>query len=227
MTLVAGADVAKGRWVIIVLENGRFKRALVAEHLIQLRARIEPVEILALDIPIGLPQGGGDWPRAADLEARNFIGPRRSSVFPTPPRPVFAVDNYAKANRLHRDLTAKGLSRQTWGLRDRILEAEFFVSENPDVVEVHPEVCFRGMKGSPLAHPKKTWNGQMERRSLLLSKGIEMPDQLEGAGVVPPDDLLDAAAAGWTAWRVATGKAEVLPSSVAGCDTSRREVIWF
>ena len=78
MTLVAGADVAKGRWVIVVLEDGRFKRAQVAEHLIQLRARIGPVEILALDIPIGLPQGGSDWPRPADLGARDFIGPRRS-----------------------------------------------------------------------------------------------------------------------------------------------------
>jgi predicted RNase H-like nuclease len=227
MTLVAGADVAKGRWVVVVLGDGRFKRAFVAEHLIHLRQRLGPVSILAMDIPIGLPLGGSDWPRAADLEARHFIGPRRSSVFSTPPRSVFDVSSYAKANQLHRELTGKGLSRQSWGLRDRILEAEFFVSENPETVEVHPEVCFRAMRGSFLPCPKKSWNGQMERRSLLQSQGIELPDQLEDAGTVPPDDLLDAAAAAWTAWRVVRGKAEVLPESAMGCDINKRGVIWF
>ena len=227
MTLVAGADVAKGRWVVVVLKDGRFKKAVVVENLIQLRQCLGPVKILALDIPIGLPKGGSDWPRAADLEARGFIGPRRSSVFPTPPRPVLDTTTYAEANNLHRELTGKGLSRQSWGLRERILEAEFFVSENPDTLEVHPEVCFCAMKGSPLPHPKKSWNGQMERRSLLQSQGIELPDQLTNAGVVPPDDLLDSAAAALTAWRVTMGTAGVLPKSAAGCDTSRREVIWF
>ena len=226
MILVAGADVAKGRWVVVVLEDGRFNRAFVADHLIQLRQRILEVNLLALDIPIGLPKGGGDWPRAADLEARDFVGPRRSSVFSTPPRPVFDIDTFAEANQLHRELTGKGLSRQSWGLRERILEAEFFVSENPDTIEVHPEVCFRALKNAHLEFPKKTWNGQMERRSLLESQGIELSDQLEDAGTVPPDDLLDAAAAAWSAWRVVKGKANVLPDSAAGCTTSRRGVIW-
>ena len=144
----------------------------------------------------------------------------------TPPRPVFDIDTFAKANQLHRELTGKGLSRQSWGLRERILEAEFFVSENPDTIEVHPEVCFRTLKNAHLEFSKKTWNGQMERRSLLESQGIELSDQLEDAGTVPPDDLLDAAAAAWSAWRVAKGKANVLPGSAAGCTASRRGVIW-
>ena len=54
-----------------------------------------------------------------------------------------------------------------------------------------------------------------------------LPDQLEDAGTVPPDDLLDAAAAAWTAWRVVRGKAEVLPESAMGCDINKRGVIWF
>jgi hypothetical protein len=51
----------------------------------------------------------------------------------------------------------------------------------------------------------------------------QLPDQLEDAGTVPPDDLLDAAAAAWTAWRVATGKAEVLPVSERRAVTSTSE----
>jgi len=227
MTLVAGADVTKGSWVIVVLENGRFKRALVVEHLIQLRQRLGPVDVLAIDIPIGLPRGGDDWPRAADLEARDFLGPRRSSVFPSPPRPVFDATTYANANHLHREITGKGLSRQSWGLCERILEAEFFVSENPDIIEVHPEVCFRAMKGEPLDYSKHSWNGQAERRRLMAGACINLPDHIPEAGKVPPDDLLDAAAAAWTAWRVAQGTASVVPDSAAGCDRARRAVIWY
>lgn len=228
MTLVAGADVTKGRWVVVVLEDGRFNRAVVAEHMIQFRQRIGPVEMLALDIPIGLPEDGVDWPRKADLAARDFIGPRRWSVFSTPPRPVFDVRSFAKANRVHRELTGKGLSRQSWGLRDRILEAEFYVSENPKTIEVHPEVCFRAMKGKPLEYSKKTWNGQTERRRLIAGAGIDLPEHLpDDAGNTPPDDVLDAAAAAWTAWRVVSGRARVLPESAIGCDWSQRGVIRF
>lgn len=63
-----------------------------------------------------------------------------------------------------------------------------------------------------MAYPKKSWNGQMERRFLLASEGIVLPDQLVGAsGEIPVDDVLDAAAMAWTARRVAEGRAESLP----------------
>jgi predicted RNase H-like nuclease len=227
MSRVAGADVAKGRWVVAALEAGRFVEAVIVDHLNQLRQRLGPLAHLALDIPIGLPSDGSAWPRPADTEARAIIGPRRSSVFLTPPRPVLDAASYGAANLLHRELTGRGLSRQTWGLRERILEAERYTFEHPDVVEVHPEVCFRMMKGSPLTHSKKTWNGQMERRALLHAQGIELPDLLPGAGAVPPDDLLDATAAAWTAWRVSRGEARTLPPSNAEDDTSGRPAIWF
>ncbi|MEX1310282.1 MAG: DUF429 domain-containing protein [Candidatus Sulfomarinibacteraceae bacterium] len=227
-TLAAGADVVKGRWVVVVLEDGRFQRALVVDHLLQLRSRFGVPDLLALDIPIGLPQSGGDWPRPADLAARELVGPRRSSVFLAPPRPVFDRKTFASGNNLHRRLTGQGISRQSWGLRDRVLEAEFFVGENPNTIEAHPEVCFRAMKGKPLDVAKKTWNGQMERRALLEAQGIELPDRLEGpAGKVPPDDVLDAAAAAWTAWRCAAGRGEALSGSDSELSLLDRGVIWF
>ena len=83
------------------------------------------------------------------------------------------------------------------------------------------------MKSEPLLYSKHSWNDQAERRRLIAGVGIVLPDHLPDAGKVPPDDLLDAAAAEWTAWRVAAGKAEVLPSSAAGYNTSRRGVNWF
>ncbi|MGD8438906.1 MAG: DUF429 domain-containing protein [Holophagae bacterium] len=225
---VAGADVAKGRWVVVVLRDGRFVRATVVDHLLQLRSRIGVPDLVALDIPIGLPANGESWPRSSDLEARALVGPRRSSVFLSPPLPVLAEPDFAAANARHRALTGKGLSRQTWGLRERILEAAAYVAEFPDVIECHPEVCFRGIKGAPLEHPKKSWNGQMERRALLAAEGVELPDRLdEDAGRVPPDDLLDAAAVARTAWRSVRGDADILPASAAGAPVTERGVIWY
>ncbi len=107
------------------------------------------------------------------------------------------------------------------------LEVHPIAVRDDRIIEVHPEVSFCAMKGRPLLHPKKSWNGQMERRSLLHDRRIEIPDLPGEPGKVPPDDVLDAAAASWTAWRVATGGAKVFPASLAGFERSQREVIWY
>jgi len=44
---------------------------------------------------------------------------------------------------------------------------------------------------------------------------------------VPPDDILDAAAAAWSAWRCVSGKAEVMSGSDNGLSIADRGVIWF
>jgi predicted RNase H-like nuclease len=227
-TVVAGADNTRGRWVVVVLENGRCNTALLARSLSEVPDLLGPIDLLAIDIPIGLPLTGDDWPRPADLEARELVGPRRSSVFPSPPRPVLDEPGYPAANALHRRLTGKGLSRQTWGLRAKILEAAAFITDHPDTIEAHPEVCFRAMKGEPLTHSKKTWNGQMERRALLAAHGIELPDRLDDlVGATPADDILDAAAAAWTADRCLRGEAQVLPTDSSGSPIRHRGVIWY
>jgi len=84
------------------------------------------------------------------------------------------------------------------------------------------------MKGAPLNHAKKTWNGQMERRALLAAEGIELPDTLDDpAGKIPPDDILDAAATAWTAWRCARGRANSLPNGTSRVSIADRGLIWF
>jgi predicted RNase H-like nuclease len=227
MTLVAGADLAKGQWAVVVLADGRFRRALRAASLIQLQPQARGFALLGVDIPIGLPQAGTDWPRPADLEARALLGRRRATIFLTPPRPVVLCQDYAAANRRHFELTDKGLSRQTWGLRDGIFQAADLTDRGAALVEVHPELSFRAMKGAPVLAPKKSWNGQMERRALLRAQGIELPDELCDAGLAAADDILDAAAAAWSAWRVARGAAEIVPAEAAGCGVEQRGVIWY
>ena len=77
------------------------------------------------------------------------------------------------------------------------------------VVEVHPELSFARLAGAPLPDRKRTPVGVERRRRLLAGAGIVLPGE-PGRGVAE-DDLLDAAAAAWTASRVAPGEADPRP----------------
>lgn len=217
---VLGVDGWKGKWVAVTLQNGKWKKVEVFPSLMELRAASD-AQIIAVDVPIGLVERP---PRIADMEARSLLGPRRSSVFDAPP--AFCLDekwdNYRDANAESKRVTGRGISAQSFALIKNIREAHIVAEADPRIYEVHPELCFLEIAGQPLDFIKKSWNGQLLRRRLLSGEGIEIPDQLpdECAGV-PADDLLDAAAAAWSAHRIATNQANAIPD--AG---KRRERIW-
>jgi predicted RNase H-like nuclease len=70
------------------------------------------------------------------------------------------------------------------------------------------------MAGGPLATRKKTWLVLCKRRQLLDGAGIGLAHDLgPAAEVAAVDDLLDAAAAAWTALRYVNSQATSLPGS--------------
>lgn len=206
-----GVDACKAGWVGIALGGGP-PRAYFAPLIDDLVREAGPVEVVAIDIPIGLPDTGR---RKADELARAMVGPRRaSSVFTSPVRAAIECDDYATAVAENRRRSGKGLSRQAYALRAKLLQVDQWIP-GPDglrVVEVHPEVSFVAMAGGPLSASKATWAGAAERRALLADAGIALEDQLGSAGAkAGVDDVLDAAAAAWTAQRVADGTARRVP----------------
>ena len=161
--------------------------------------------VVGIDMPLGLLESG--W-READREARGLLGPRRSSVFSIPPRPVWAQASYQAANQHCRELTGQGFSIQAWGLRAKLLEADRYrLTCRHSLYEVHPELAFGAMAGTPLVHSKHTAAGRDLRRELLSQAGIVVPLVPRA----PVTDTLDAAAVAWSAWRIATGQAVVIP----------------
>ncbi|MDF1597942.1 MAG: DUF429 domain-containing protein [Acidimicrobiia bacterium] len=216
-----GVDGWRGGWVAVVLRSGAFHRAFAASTMSEVIAST-PDAMVGVDIPIGFPTHGR---RSADVAARELLGRRRSSVFLVPPRAVVEAATYKEARETALRVWDQGVSAQSYALRDKMLEVNELKQLGTELFEVHPEVSFRIMAGSPLAHGKKTWNGQHERRALLESEGITIPDNLEGqAGEVPADDLLDAAAVAWTAHRYLKGIAGSLPEGGKRGDDS---TIWF
>jgi predicted RNase H-like nuclease len=226
MTQVAGVDGCRKGWIAIVLEEGRFARAEFSPTFAELLIQLTDAQVIAVDIPIGLPDGSE--PRAADIEARKRIGRRRSSVFPTPPRVVLEASTYFKANRISKQRFDRGISQQSYALRKKILEVDACAAADDRIYEVHPEVCFTEMNGEPLAYPKKSWHGQADRLRLLAVAGIRIPGDLGPVGATPPDDIIDAAAAAWSAHRIAAGTGEKVGKPVPDLRPNRNAgFIWY
>jgi predicted RNase H-like nuclease len=204
-----------------VLADGAKPEAFVGADLAALVARLAEARSVGVDMPIGLPERGA---RDCDRLAKAFVGARRSSVFMTPPRAVLEPASFAAANEIAPALFGAKISQQAWALRRNIAVVEAVATDDDRVIEVHPEVSFRAMAGEPLAHAKTAWNGQALRRRLLREAGIELPDDLGEAAAVPPVDVLDAAAAAWSARRYANREAESLPPPANPGD---RQVIWY
>jgi predicted RNase H-like nuclease len=180
---------------------------------------------IGVDTPIGLSEGE---PRQCDLAARKAISPRSSSVFPAPDarliealtRTGAPVYTYTGALAHARELTSKGISRQTFYICAKIAEVNLAMTPalQQRIVEVHPEVSFWAMAGNqPMQHKKRRQAGYDERAGLLetrLDVSIwPRKDAFKAAPPAKPDDLLDAVVAAWTARRVAEGKAERLPNN--------------
>ena len=244
---VGGVDGATGGWVLAV--TGARDRDPVEFSMwtsfaeLWSQARQQSLVAVGIDMPIGLPSAS---PRSADERARKMLGPRRSSLFWTPPEAALNTSEYDAANQASRDHLGMGVSKQAFNLLPKIREvrsvlapAEFEASAASRAAEVHPELSFAAMAAvlhanvgpdrigeptssaeeptpsRPMTHPKRIQAGIAERLALLGScfTGITESAVLSPlAGPPHPalDDLLDAAAAAWTARRIAAGDAEHL-----------------
>lgn len=216
MIRAVGVDGCRGGWIAVAFDPvARTLAPCVHPNFADLLAAYPTDVTIGIDIPIGLSDHG---PRQCDVEARRVLGPRRSSVFPAPdPRLLDAAD-YREALARARALTGKGISRQAFNIFAKVAEVDRLMTPvlQRRVVEVHPEVSFWALNGRvPMQHAKKRPDGFAERRHALAAAfGIAIPDRTDARSLAPPagaDDLLDAIAAAWTAWRQADGRAERLP----------------
>ncbi len=220
---VVGVDGCTKGWIAIVLEDGAFVRALFARRVGDLVKAEPEANVIAIDIPIGSEP---DRFRRVDASARKLVGPRWQSVFETPPIEVMRAPTYGDALIVCKSLTGNGLSQQAYGLREKVLEVAAIAKPDDRLVEVHPEVSFRALQGSPLLAPKSTWAGHVLRRALLSGAGIVLPSDLGDAGLRgAPDDVLDAAIVAWTAHRHATRASHHLEPAIRDT-TGRMVTIW-
>ncbi|RVU20138.1 DUF429 domain-containing protein [Methylobacterium oryzihabitans] len=216
--VVAGVDGCPAGWIAAFRDpaDGAVTVRVVAD-LAAVCDGPEAPAIVAVDIPIGLPDRVEAGGRLAERLVRPLLGPRRASVFPTSARPVVHAGDYAAAIALSRRPETQPFapSPPANALFPRIRAVDALLRARPDLVarvfEVHPELAFAGLAGGPLAETKRSPAGAARRRALLARVGLG-----DAAGRPPPrgakpDDLLDALAALAVAEAIANGRAVSYP----------------
>lgn len=208
---VAGIDGARGGWVVAELTDADTSIRFQPEFAPTVDALCSSALAAAVvDMPIGL---SADGQRPADREARDLLGPRRATFFPTPVRAVLMYDQWEDANQASREASGKGLSKQAWNLVPKIREIDDLWScDLSDLLsEGHPEVSFAAMAGSPLTSKKSTTDGRAARIELLIEHVDRNARELvDGCPTSWQGDAVDALALAWTARRLVTGEAHVL-----------------
>lgn len=226
MSVVAGVDGCKGGWVMV----RRYVERGTADFMIFQRWRDLPTtDMVAVDIPIGLPDTG---PRGCDKLARRKLGPRGASVFLGLRRPLLEFETYDQARAWAKE-DGFGLSKQAWYLLPKIRELDETVTPAAQarIREAHPELAFLALQGSPLEHSKKSPEGQKTRMDLLRENGfgrITNWIDILNTEHTTADDLIDACALALSAQRMLEGKGERLPADDPPRDAKGlRMEIWY
>jgi len=207
---VAGVDGCRAGWIAFKVEVRSLATSVDVVDLPELlRNRPTDLACIGIDIPIGLLECS----RACDKAARKLLGqPRGTSVFAAPCRATLSATTHAAASQINRDKTGRGLSQQAFGIIPKIKQVDDAITRECQhwAFEVHPEVCFWALNNRrPMTHNKKTMEGAAERITLLRRAFPQIEKHLASRPpLVGADDLLDAAAAAWTALRWHDNEAE-------------------
>jgi predicted RNase H-like nuclease len=231
VTVCAGVDGCKGGWIAVWRPSAGELRSEVFHALAHLEAALLPDAIIAIDIPIGLPDRIEGTGRPAEQAVRKKLPGKASSVFSVPSRSAIKIGRqsleihpYSKAYDLTKSearatsFPAKALSRQAFGILPKIAETDDLLRRNLPlanrIFESHPEMAFCALNAmKPMLFSKTRHEGANERRRVLAKSGLS-----EDALHAPPprgakiDDFLDACAMLLVAERIKDGTAISYPN---------------
>ncbi|MES0214265.1 DUF429 domain-containing protein [Mesorhizobium sp. C280B] len=234
--VLVGVDGCKAGWIAVRRDPGAAPSTAVFPSFAALLDRLPADSLVAVDMPIGLPdfsQRGGRGPEAL---VRPFLGARQSSVFAIPSRAALyaeieaftTVKAWYAAHRRASEVAKttsdppRGVSIQAFGIFAKIREIDSLLIARPElrsrVFESHPEVAFCKLNGDrAMRLPKKIRGninpaGMAERKALLARHGYSQDflDQTPPRGAAA-DDFLDAAAMMLVAGRIVKGEATPFP----------------
>jgi predicted RNase H-like nuclease len=226
-TLVAGADGCPPGWAVVLRDIAGRKppESLVCPDMAALLKHPRMPALIAVDMPIGLPDHVGPGGRGPEAELRGLLGERKSSVFSIPARVAIYAEDFeaaCEASLVTSDPPRK-ISIQAFHLFPKVRELDRLIRADPGLVgilrECHPEGAFMVMNGrEPLSEPKKIKSGINDagidqRKKLLMEVAGYSAEFLDskppkGVGI---DDFIDACACAWVAEKAARGEAVSFP----------------
>jgi len=222
---LAGMDGCRAGWVAVFLRpTGDDVRVRILPRFSNITEAPEKPVVIAVDIPIGLPEHTGPGGRSAENAIRPLLGARQSSVFSVPSRAALETADYREACNIALTTSdpPRKISKQLFMIAPKIREVDAAVRDDKALAtrtfEVHPEAAFWRLNGErALTEPKKVKGKVYEpglrlRRELLIASSLPR-NHVETA---PPmgaaaDDLLDALACAAIARRIHAGIARPYP----------------
>lgn len=237
---LAGVDGCPGGWIAaFVRPDGGEARVRIVPRIADVVAAPEAPAVIAVDMPIGLPERTGPGGRAAENAVRPLLGARQSSVFSVPSRAAVYAESYAAAcaRAFETSDPPRKVSKQLFNIAPRMREVDEFLRADTSVAsrvfEVHPEVAFWRLNGNrSLTEPKKVKSrphppGLELRRALLIAAGLPAePVNAAAPRGAGPDDLLDALACAAVAQRLHRGDAIPFPDPPPRDAFGLRMAIW-
>ncbi|MDC3108445.1 DUF429 domain-containing protein [Paracoccaceae bacterium] len=166
-----------------------------------------PDSIVVIDMPIELNEK--DYLRECDILAKRYLGKNfQSSIFIPPLKKILKCNNYEEANDLSKKITGKGLSKQSWNLKNKIGEVQDLFKTSNKIYEGHPECSFKMLKNASLEAKKKSVRGIFERLGLLRKVGLDplaTSLNFQKNSAITIDDVLDSMVLFITALRIFEG----------------------
>lgn len=220
---LVGIDGCRAGWIAVTsTEEISSCQIHIGPDFRSLLDSLDPESIIAVDMPIGLPDQIGKGGRGPEALIRPHLGERQSSVFSIPARAAVYAEDYSEACRtaLRTSDPPRKVSRQAFHLFPKIREIDqlLITGTMQQIYEVHPELAFWRLNNeNPLQTPKKIKgrinpSGMDERKNLLAAAGFdrEFLDQKPPKGAAA-DDFLDACACLSVAHRLKHGQARSFP----------------
>lgn len=236
----AGVDGCRAGWLVaLVRPAGDDIRIRVVTRFSDLLEAPEIPSVIAVDMPIGLPERTGYGGRPAENAIRPLLGARQSSVFSVPARAALEALDYRQACEIALAASdpPRKISRQLFMIAPKIREVDGCLRANAalacSVYEVHPELAFWRLNGErALDQPKKVKSRPHEpglalRRRLLIAAGLpqDVVEAKPPAGAAA-DDLVDALACAAIARRIHAGTARPFPDPPLTDSYGLRMAIW-
>lgn len=236
---IAGVDGCPAGWIAVMAPENDLSRPQVriVPALADLMTAEPRLEVLAVDMPMGLPELTRPGGRGPESAVRPLLGERQSSVFSIPSRRAVYAQEYrqACAEALETSEPPRKVSKQAFYLFPKIreLDALLLAGEEARLFEVHPEVAFWRLNGdAAMRLPKKIKgrvnpDGMAERRDVLRRFGLpgNVLEQPAPRGAAA-DDFLDASVNLLIAGRILRGEARPFPAEPGRDARGLRMAIW-
>lgn len=194
----AGIDGCKAGWIMVKKAGANYEFG-IWENIPELIHSNAEVRRFLIDIPIGL--GSQSQPRTIDQTLRCELGKRSSTVFNAPVREAAYAKNYEEAKAKNKSIEGKSLSIQSFNICPKIRETDKFLIANNhiDIIESHPELCFKYLNDREVVSSKKsTPEGIEVRLNILRRYDSQVPELFQKIlsetqrKQAKKDDIIDA-----------------------------------